>query len=205
MSEPSVLEHESMRRAFALLRKEHEEITSVVESMQRHARETASGLVSPDFALLASMLHFLEEYPEAVHHPLEDALIFSVLKSRGGPVHPLVAELEAEHQHHGAALLQLQRALVRYLAGVKGSAEEFAQRVDEYAAQQAAHMQKEEDFIIELAGPILNYEDWEAVALGFGRQVNPLLGGEPSGRFEQLRSHLGLLTPSKITYGTGNQ
>ena len=84
-------------KAIAIIQDEHRAITSVIEGLRHMLVEVAAGRIPVDHALIGAMFHYIEAFPEKLHHPKEDDFLFARLRARRPEAAPLLDALEAEH------------------------------------------------------------------------------------------------------------
>ena len=64
-------------RAVTIIQDEHRAITAVIEGLRHLVAEVAAGRIVADQALLAALFHYIEAFPERLHHPKEDEHLFA--------------------------------------------------------------------------------------------------------------------------------
>ena len=79
-------------KAIAIIQDEHRAITAVVEGLRHLVAEIATGRMVPDHALLGALFHYIEQFPERLHHPKEDDFLFARLRVRRPDAAPLLDE-----------------------------------------------------------------------------------------------------------------
>ena len=84
-------------QALRTIRAEHRSLAAVIHGLVYLVREARTRAQEPDFALLATMLGYIEAFPERFHHPKEDAWLFDRLRQRHAPAAPLLDRLQAQH------------------------------------------------------------------------------------------------------------
>lgn len=132
--------------------------------------------VRPRFQALRSMVRYIDEYPEKLHHPKED-------------------------EHPFARLIrELERSLLFFEEGWPRGAREFRQAVDRYAEFHWNHMRKEESRLLPLAERHLTAEDWKVIDAAFAANADPLAGVQERD-FEQLFSRIADLAPAPVGLG----
>jgi hemerythrin-like domain-containing protein len=143
----------------------------------------------PPFQVLRSIVRYIDEYPEQLHHPKEDEHLFARLLARAPEARLLVEELQAEHEEGGRLIRELERALLLLEEGWPARAREFQQAVDAYAEFHWKHMRKEEQQLLPLAERHLLPEDWRAISTSCSaassawrrsRSASAIAGREPS-------------------------
>jgi hemerythrin-like domain-containing protein len=156
--------------------------------------------VRPRFQVLRSMLRYLDEYPEKLHHPKEDEHLFARLVTRAPETRLLVEELQAEHEEGARLIRELERALLFLEEGWPAGAREFLAVVDKYAEFHWKHMRKEEQELLPLAQRHLTAGDWKAIDAAFAANADPIAGVQER-NFDKLFSRIANLAPAPVGLG----
>lgn len=165
------------QRALALLRDEHRSLAAVL-----HALLAQVDLPAPDPALLRALVFYIDQFPERLHHPKEDAYLFAALRRRTRAHDALLDALHAQHEDGAALFAQMRRLLE---AGERSG---FAQAVRDFAQAQWQHMRDEEQLVLPAASLHLQAEDWREMAAAFAAHGDPRFGAGES--FDQLAARL---------------
>jgi len=189
-----------MKDAISILKSEHRSISAVLHGLKELARMAQDAKVRPRFQVLRSMLRYMEEYPERLHHPKENDHLFSRLVARDPGARLLVEELQAEHEEGARLIRELERSLLFFEEGWPAGAREFQQTVDAYADFHWKHMRKEEQQLMPLAERALTAEDWKAINAAFAENRDPVAGLQERD-FEQLFSRIANLAPAPVGLG----
>jgi hemerythrin-like domain-containing protein len=189
-----------MKEAIAILKSEHRSISAVLSGLKELARMVQEATLRPRFQVLRSMLRYLDEYPERLHHPKEDEHLFARLVARAPETRLLVGELQAEHQEGARLIRELERALLFFEEGWPAGAREFQQAVERYAEFHWKHMRKEEHELLPLAERHLTAADWKAIDAAFAANRDPIAGMQERD-FEQLFSRIVALAPEPVGLG----
>jgi hemerythrin-like domain-containing protein len=189
-----------MKDAISILKSEHRSISAVLHGLKELARMAQDAKVRPRFQVLRSMLRYMDEYPERLHHPKENDHIFSRLVAREPSARILVEELQAEHEEGARLIRELERSLLFFEEGWPAGAREFQQAVDAYADFHWKHMRKEEQQLMPLAERALTAEDWKAINAAFAENRDPVAGLQERD-FEQLFSRIANLAPAPVGLG----
>ncbi|HKX37672.1 MAG TPA: hemerythrin domain-containing protein [Burkholderiales bacterium] len=189
-----------MKDAISILKSEHRSISAVLHGLKELARMAQDAKVRPRFQVLRSMLRYMDEYPERLHHPKENDHIFSRLVAREPGARLLVEELQAEHEEGARLIRELERSLLFFEEGWPAGAREFQQTVDAYADFHWKHMRKEEQQLLPLAERALTAEDWKAINEAFAANRDPVAGLQERD-FEQLFSRIANLAPAPVGLG----
>ena len=138
---------------------EHDHILKTLNFLEMQFLELCRG-GTPDYSLMQSILEYIQEYPEQVHHPLEDK-IFSILLDRvneTGLIQELIAEhaeLEIETRKLGESLKLLENGTV--------TREQLKKQLSTFLVRQRQHMYIEEEKVHPLIESVLTKEDWDRV------------------------------------------
>jgi nucleotide-binding universal stress UspA family protein/hemerythrin-like domain-containing protein len=165
------------QRALGTIRDEHRSFAAVLHALLDRLDDPE---VAP--ALLSAMLYYVEQFPERLHHPKEDAYLFNKLRERTSECDDLLNELQQQHVAGAQRFVELRRA---FEAGDRAA---FAQYVRDFAALQWQHMSTEERLVLPAASHHLKPVDWREIAEAFSANGDPRFGAGES--FEALASRL---------------
>ena len=188
-------------KAIAIIQDEHRAITSVIEGLRHMLVEVAAGRIPVDHALIGAMFHYIEAFPEKLHHPKEDRYLFTAVAARDPRARALVAELGAEHEEGAALIRALQGALVAYAREGRAAMAAFVAAAEAYADFHARHMRKEEERLLPLAQRCLRDDDWARIDAAFRDNDNPLFGVKPKEQCEALFRRILELAPAPLGAG----
>lgn len=195
------MKKEAMHKAIRIIRDEHRSIAAVLHALKHLADESYSdGALRPDFTVFRAMIRYIDEYPERLHHPKEDAFLFERLAARAPAAHALIEGLRVEHVRGAALVRELERALVFFEEGWPRGAYEFRAAVDAYADFHWAHMRKEENELLPLAEANLTGADWETIEQAFAGNTDPIADLREKD-FAQLFSRIVALAPAPVGLG----
>jgi len=187
-------------KALQKIRDEHRSISAVLHGLKQLARDAQNVAVKPDFAVFRAMIHYIDEFPEQLHHPKEDKYLFPPLVARAPQVQALVDSLRAEHKDGARLVRELERSLMFFEDSWPLGAAEFVQTVDAYADFHWQHMRKEEQQILPLAERQFSAADWEMVDSAFDVNHDPIAGVKERD-FQALFSRIVNLAPEPVGLG----
>lgn len=164
-------------QALAIIRNEHQTLAAVIDALEHVAGDVAAGRLDADYPLLWSILYYIEEFPEAMHHPKEEQQLFPRIRQRCHDIDATLDELGRQHAGSRAPLDALKSLLGRMQAEIPGAAQAFSDHVKRYAHFHFEHMALEESVVLPKAAQVLTEADWQAVAAAFADNGDPLLGG----------------------------
>ena len=184
--------------ALATLKAEHRALGKVVSTLQEMLKDIAAEHCDADFQLIATILYYLDAFPERCHHPKEDKYLFKHLRARTDQANDLLDELEAQHAESARLMAALERAFVLYQGGAPGGLAAFAKVADAYARLQWKHMDLEEERMFALAHQHLFGMDWFAIDRAFRANEDPLFGATARDEFAKLRQRIVNRLPARV-------
>lgn len=194
-----------LNSALSIIQDEHRSLAAVVHGLRYLIREMRERNASPDFRLLWAMLFYLDEFPEKMHHPKENAYLFVRLSQRTHEADKVIAELEQQHVTCSARVRNLEIALGHYEAGAPDGLEKFSAAVETFADEIMKHMALEEGTVLPLARKHLTAEDWVEIGAAFGKNGDPRFDAEADHECRDLFSRIVNLAPPPIGVGPAGQ
>lgn len=191
--------------ALATLHDEHRSLAAIIHGLRFLVREIRDKRIAPDFQLLWAMVFYIDAFPGRLHHPKEDAYLFSRLRQRTHEADEVLAELEKQHEKGARQVSDLEHALGYWEAGQPDGFEVFGATVEKFADDVWAHMNLEETVVIPLAKRHLTAEDWQELTRVFGENGDPRFGLNQDQEFRNLFSRIVNLAPPPIGVGPGGQ
>ena len=187
-------------KAIQKIREEHRSISAVLHGLKQLARDAQNAGVKPDFAVFRAMIHYIDEFPEKLHHPKEDRYLFPPLAARLPKLQKTIDKLRAEHAEGAQLVRELERALVFFEDRWPMGAPEFLTTVDAYADFHWKHMRKEEQEILPAAERYFSPGDWDAVDRAFDANKDPVAGIRERD-FQELFTRIVNLAPEPVGLG----
>jgi nucleotide-binding universal stress UspA family protein/hemerythrin-like domain-containing protein len=170
----------------AILGDEHRSLAAVIHGLEFLVREARERKTPPSFGLLRAMLHYIEAFPEKLHHPKEDAYLFRKLRERTSEYDAALDELERQHVEGHALVDALGQAIGRYEADPRAGLDGFAEAVERFAASQMQHMRFEAKVIVPAARKHLTADDWTEIGRAFADNGDPRFSVDNDEEFRQL-------------------
>lgn len=163
-----------MHRAIRIIRDEHRSISAVLSGLRSVADVAREGKLRPDFAVFRAMIHYIDAFPERMHHPKEDDYLFARLAQRDPGARALIDKLQAEHVEGAKLVRDLERTMLAYEQTWPRGAEGFVAAVEAYAQFHWSHMRREEHELMPRAEKALTAEDWAAIESAFAGNEDPI-------------------------------
>ncbi|WP_322999015.1 hemerythrin domain-containing protein [Castellaniella sp.] len=188
--------------AIEAIREEHRAIAAILNAMSHIVDGIESGRLQPDFNLLASLVEYIVEMPDKLHHPKEDR-IFALLRARTHELDAQLDQLEAEHRDSVPATSRLDRALVAYIQGGAPAFDGFRDAVRTYIANEWVHLNTEETHVLPAARRLFSPEEWQDINADFVRNGDPWSGQD--NRYAELFKRIANLAPAPVGVGGSGQ
>jgi len=179
-------------KAITIIQDEHRAITAVIEGLRHLLEEVDAGRMAADHALLRAVFHYIEQFPERLHHPKEDDFLFARLRARRPEAAPLLEALHREHEVGRERFADLKAIYERY-RGDPSALAAFAEAVERYSHFHWKHMRREEDEVMPLAAQSLTGEDWAVIDAAFASNSDPIVGVPARKEFRELFRRLAAL------------
>jgi hemerythrin-like domain-containing protein len=189
-----------MNEAIRILRNEHRSISSILHGLLELARTAKSPLVRPDFSVLRAMVYYIDAFPERLHHPKENDVLFPRVLARAPAAKSVVQELCDEHEKGAALIRDLDRALIAFEIAWPFGADRFEEAVRAYADFHWNHMRKEERVLLPIAEAALTDADWKVIAAEFERNEDPIADLREKD-FADLFSRIVSIAPAPVGLG----
>jgi hemerythrin-like domain-containing protein/nucleotide-binding universal stress UspA family protein len=167
-----------LNQALAIIQDEHRCLIVVIRALLLIINKARTEAALPRFELIKKILHYIEQFPQTLHHPKEELYLFRRLRERSAEVDAVLDDLERQHEEGAAMLRDMQLALPAYITGSVDGLERFAQAVDRFAQAQWQHIRVEENTVLPAARKYLSEDDWDNLAAAFGKNGDPRFGGE---------------------------
>ena len=190
--------HDSVR----IIHEEHAALTAMLQSLRMMIQRGPGDAPEPFFDVLRAMLFYIDEFPERLHHPKENSLLFPPLRARAPQLQATLDRLERDHAHGEAAVRELQHLLLAWelLGESRRSAFEVAmlRHLDFYLE----HMRIEETEVLPEAIRHLSPQEWAVLDAAFVNQQDPLTGRYPRDPlYDRLFTRIVMRAPAPIGVG----
>jgi nucleotide-binding universal stress UspA family protein/hemerythrin-like domain-containing protein len=177
---------------------EHRSLAAVVHALEFLVREARDKGKPPSFDLLRAMLHYIKVFPEALHHPKEDAYLFRKLRERTSEFDETLDELERQHATGRQLVEALEQSINRYEKDPGHGFDAFATEVARFASAQMQHMRLESKVILPAAREYLTAEDWSEIDRAFANNGDPRFSADNDEGFRQLFARILNLAPDRV-------
>jgi hemerythrin-like domain-containing protein len=120
-----------------------------------------------------AVMSYMTQYPDAYHHPREDAM-FARLAKRDSSLAKRIAEVERGHRTIGSAGKQLLADLQRLEDGTRIDEGKVVSCMNDYVNALREHMAIEERDLFRRARELLDARDLEEIDRAFARVIDPI-------------------------------
>lgn len=174
-----------MTRAHQIIRSEHFEINLVLTCLKRLVEAARRGTWAPDVDLFFLILHYIEAFPETIHHPKEEEYLFTAVRGRCPDAGPTIDRLCDEHAE-GLDLVTELRASLEAFRRRETARDRFYGAASAFIEAETKHILTEERTILPLSLRVLTAEDWHRIDEAFSQNESPLFGTRRRAEFDKL-------------------
>ncbi len=162
-----------------IIHDEHSALSAMLRSIGMMVERGPGDSGGNFFEVLRTMLFYIDEFPERLHHPKESELLFPRVARVAPETVAVISRLENDHVKGESAVRELQHLLLAWeLIGDsrKAAFEDAAKR---YLAFYLEHMGLEEAVVLPAAKRLLSEADWREIDAAFASNCDPLTGKYP--------------------------
>jgi hemerythrin-like domain-containing protein len=163
---------------------EHDHLQKTLNLLEMQFLDLCRGR-GPDFAMMLSIVAYIQEFPEQAHHPLED-VAFSALIERGGEGAKLARDLIANHTEMEGITRKLRGSLELIAGGDRSEEEDLKRVLSMFISRQRQHLYIEEMRIYPLLKKVITKQDWENIESIVPLADDPVFGERTRSDYERL-------------------
>jgi len=158
----------------AQLRQDHLNIAMLLEMIEQELAAFDAG-DNPDYEVMFDVMHYLNNYPDDIHHPNED-LLFQRLLDRESALRTTIEKLFAEHERLAKQGYELQLLLEQIVGDAFVERAVLHDKLFAYLNMFKNHIGTEEREVFPGAERVLGTRDWLALNAEFAERADPLFG-----------------------------
>jgi hemerythrin-like domain-containing protein len=143
----------------------------------------------PNYDLMGTILYYMRNFADRVHHPRED-VAYARLVERDPGMQLVVNRLLQEHRVIATAGEELLNRLNEAEGDVVSPRAALEAATATYLVYYRNHLSTEERDVMPRAAQLLTQDDWEAVAATVSASPDPLFGDNVQERFGALRRQI---------------
>jgi nucleotide-binding universal stress UspA family protein/hemerythrin-like domain-containing protein len=179
--------------AVAIIQDEHRSLAAVVRGLLHLVDQAVTGQGKFNVPLARSMIHYIDAFPERLHHPKEDAYLFARLSARTQEFDAAISELRAQHQGGSDYVRAMEQAVEQYATtqeDTPAALAAIADAVHVFAKAQWDHMNLEEGTILPAARKHLTEQDWSDIHTAFSTNGDPRFDADLGEGFKTLYTRI---------------
>ena len=170
------------------LHRDHEHLDQVIDLLERHVDAFHEG--EPiDFELIATVLEYLADYADRVHHRVEDKL-FAPLQDRSDELGAIVRQVVQQHPHLSNRTRQLQSTIEGVVHDAVVTREELEQQARGFIGLQREHLRLEDTRLMPQLEGLVGRAVLDAAAAVLPGDEDPVFGAQRRERFLSLFERL---------------
>ena len=180
-----------MSRLHEQLVADHENLAAVLDVLEREIAlydQPEERERNPDLPLLHEIMDYIHDYPEAFHHPLEEAA-FDYLQEQGLGDATAIQRIRTEHEELDRQSSQTRELLQAIESDQPVLLRKLQEQIGEFLKMQRQHMQHEEDTVF-TAIRELDEQACETIRSRVHPRMDPLRANDAAQQFERLLSYL---------------
>lgn len=170
------------------LLEEHNHLRQVLNLLERYCLDLCRDS-DVDLSLMMSIVVYTQEYPERVHHPLEDAA-FSKLLEYDSESRDLIRALMQDHTELERITRSLRDALETFIALKVFNKNQLLMELMTFLSRQRQHLLTEEARVYPLLRRYLTTDDWQELGAGIGGIDDPIFGNRERTEYKLLYEQL---------------
>lgn len=175
-----------MTGAIEIIQTEHRNFDRVLGVLGEALDRLAADGPKPNLDLLFSIVYYVRVFPDKVHHPKEEQVLFAALRRHRPALCTVIDELERQHASGSQGLARLDEALKAFDRDYPRGLDALRDAGRDYIRSQRDHMGLEEREILPAAKACLTAEDWVPIRRAFGANTDPLFGDNVDAGFRAL-------------------
>lgn len=175
-----------MADAIEIIRTEHKNLDRVLGVLSDALDRLSAAGPKPNLDLLFSAVYYVRVFPEKVHHPKEEQVLFPALRRHRAELGTVIDELERQHARGAQSLDRLDNALKTFDRDYPKGLDALLDAGRSFVRTQREHMGLEEREILPAAKACLTAEDWAPIKRAFAANADPLFGENVEAGFRSL-------------------
>ena len=168
-----------MKLTLELLYRDHDDLRRILYLLEQLLIDIYRGS-SQSYPMIQRLLAYIQDHPECVHHPAEEA-VFSVIFKNGlgnNKFREDVKTLMKDHSEIEGIIRNAVEAVGLMLAGTKPDITDFGNKLSTLINQQRSHLLFEEMNVYPYIAEHLGNEDWEEIAALIPDYEHPIFGAQ---------------------------
>lgn len=181
-----------------VIKAEHQALAAMLRSLSMLMSLARRNNELPDFDIIRSMIFYVDEFPERLHHPKESNLLFPLVRERVPELEALLDRLDRDHAQGEKAIRDLEHVLLSFEVLGEPRRTAFEQALERYTTSYLDHMSLEESVVLPAAKRALTAQDWQMIDSAFASNRDPLTGHEPDQIYRPLFQKIVMNAPAPV-------
>ena len=177
-----------MAEIFAILRQDHENMSRLLDALDRQIDTFAAGN-QPDLEIVSAIADYVLEYPDRFHHPVED-MVLDELRQRDANAARPIDGLESEHKRIGKLARDFHTAVKTWLSDEPARRTDFLETARAFVAAMREHIVREDQEFFPAAEAALTRDDLDRMNDRLPKLDDPLFGAANRESYERLRRNI---------------
>ena len=178
------LDNDKEKPVIGRLLKQHDHIVRTLNLLELQFLELCRGR-EPDYRIMLSVVAYIQEFPEQVHHPAEDA-IFSIFIEQGGDREDIARKLITDHTEIERITRQLRNRIEAMISNETEGRVDLTSELSTFLLRQRRHIYAEERLVFPQLNEILTEQDWDRVTAMVPGLEDPVFGERTQADYERL-------------------
>jgi hemerythrin-like domain-containing protein len=138
-----------------------------------------------DLELILKALQYMKEYPDLVHHPLEDVIFKYFIEHHGKAQNDLKALLQ-EHSEMPELTNRLIEMIQGALSDLPQNRQELCTNLQTYLVKQKEHLNHEEEHVYPVIRDTMTDQEWQNIDSSLENVSDPLFGKKVVKNYQAL-------------------
>ncbi len=175
-----------MAAAIGKIQEEHRTLDKVLGVLSTALDALTDKGPKPSLDLLYSIIYYVRVFPDKLHHPKEEKILFPALRRHRPELAPTMDQLAKQHEEGRERLADLHSKLVAFDQNYPAGLDELLAVGREFVASQREHMSLEEREILPAAKACLTSRDLASIRQAFAINADPLFADNIEAGFRAL-------------------
>lgn len=176
-----------MKLTLELLYRDHDSLRRVLYLLEQLLVDIYRG-TSRGYPVIQRLLAYIQDHPECVHHPAEEAVFSVIFKKRLGSkkFREDVKTLLKDHSEIEGLIRNAAEAVDSLIVGAKPDITDFGDKLSILLNRQRAHLLFEEMNVYPYFAQYLDNADWEEIAVLVPDYKQPIFGDQIEKEYELI-------------------
>ncbi len=180
-----------MQQLIGRLIDDHRHLSRVLDCLRREMHGFSGSGEAPDMAIVLDIMDYIQNYPHAFHHPLEDRIYQHMRPHISDPeMLKMLARIEEQHGELQQLTTRLQQDFHAVSNDQAVPLERLLSDYRDYAELIAEHMECENRYLIPAIEQYLDNAELERIQRLLEERKDPIFGGQLLSQYEALYQYI---------------